>query len=118
MSRHAEVKAALEAHPGLQALVGQRIRVDLANEDDAYPFVVYKRSSLDKTLGLDNSVHATQEIFEIECWAHNRSQSIDVSEQVMLAMADADLPVETAQPDGIDPQMLERVTVLTVEIWS
>ncbi len=118
MSSHTLIKAALAAHPGLAALVGTRIRADLALETDDYPFVIFKRSSLEHIRGLDNSLHGSLEVFDVECWASSRSASVDVSEQAMLALAAADLPVDTADPDGIDPALLERVIVLRVEVYS
>jgi hypothetical protein len=116
MSGHAQIKAALQAHAGLAALVGTRIRADIGEADDAYPFVVFKRSALLQHRGLDGSLHLTQETFEVECWAHSRSTSVDVSEQVMDAMAIAGMTVDVAQADGIDPGMRELVTVLEVEV--
>ena len=118
MSAHAEIKTALDASAGLAALVGVRIRADLAQEKDAFPFVVFKRTDYLPEYGLDNSVHAVREIFAIECWGETRSQSVDVSEQVLLALADAGLPATNADPDGIDPDVLARATVLNVDVWS
>lgn len=118
MSSHALIKTALAGHAGLAAFVGTRIRADLASESDDYPFVIFKRSALEHIRGLDNTLHGTQETFEIECWAGTRSATVDVSEQAMLALAAADLPVDTADPDGIDPALLERVIVLRVEVLS
>lgn len=116
MSQHAAVQAALTAHPGLAALVGPRIRVDFAKESDAYPFVVFKRTGLEIIRGLDGSRHGETETFEIECWASTRAQSIDVSEQAIAALEAAQLYPEQAAPDGIDPELLDRVTVLSFEI--
>lgn len=118
MSSHPHIKAALDASPGLAALVGTRIRADLAQETDDYPFVIFKRASLEHIRGLDNSLHGTLEVFEIECWAGTRSASVDVSEQAMLALAAADLPVDLVDPDGIDPALLERVIVLRVDVYT
>lgn len=116
MSSHALIQAALAAHPGLAALVGDRIRPDLARETDAFPFVVFKRSGLTRHTGLDGTVHGTTETFEIECWGGTRTVSVDVSEQALLALDAAHLSAEEAGPDGIDPEQLDRVTVLTVDV--
>ena len=116
MSSHALVQAALDAHPGLAALVGTRIRPDLASETDDLPFVVFKRSALLRHTGLDGTVHGTTETFEIECWAVTRSASIEVAEQALLALDAARLDASEAGPDGIDPDFRDRVTVLTVDI--
>ena len=116
MSSHELVKTALLAHPGLAALVAGRIRVDYAKESDAYPFVVFKRAGLDIHRGIDGSRHGQTETYEIECWADTRSQSVDVSEQAIAALEAAQLYPEQVQADGVDPELLARVTVLSVEI--
>lgn len=118
MSSHHLIKAALEADAALVAAVGGRIRVDFAKEDDPYPFVVFKRSGLDREKGLDGKVQAEKETFEIECWAGTRDASVGVSELAMAALDGADLDPEEAQADGIDPELRDRVTVLTVEVWT
>lgn len=116
MSSHALIQSALTSHPGLTALVGTRIRPDLARPEDAFPFVVFKRTALVRHKGLDGTVHGVTETFEIECWGEYRSQSVDVSEQALLALDAAQLDASEAGPDGVDPEMLERVTVLTVDV--
>lgn len=116
MSSHALIQAALDAHAGLAVLVGTRIYADLAPEGADFPFVIFKRSALLRHTGLDGTVHGTTETFEVECWAENRSRSVDVSEQALLALDAADLTADEAGPDGIDPELLDRVTVLTVDI--
>lgn len=118
MSSHHLIKAALESHAPLAAAVGGRIRVDFAKEDDAYPFVVFKRSALEREKGIDGKVQATKETFEVEAWAHTRDGSISISELAMAALDAADLDPEEGQPDGVDPELRDRVTVLTVEVWT
>ena len=116
MSSHNLVIAALEAHAPLMAATGGRIRSDLADASDDYPFIIVKRSRLERITGLDGTVYGTDETFEIECWAHTRSASVDVSELAFAALDAAGLVAETAQPDGIDPELLERVTVLSLDV--
>nr|WP_297526950.1 DUF3168 domain-containing protein [uncultured Roseateles sp.] len=118
MSSHHLIKAALEGDAELVAAVGGRIRVDFARENDAYPFVVYKRSALDREKGLDGKVQAEMETFEIECWADTRDASVGISELAMAALDAADLDPEEAQPDGVDPELLKRATVLSVQVWT
>ena len=86
--------------------------------NDAYPFVVYKRSALDREKGLDGKVQAEMETFEIECWADTRDASVGISELAMAALDAADLDPEEAQPDGVDPELLKRATVLSVQVWT
>ena len=118
MSSHTLIMTALEAHAGLAAQVGTRIRADLAKAEDDYPFVIFKRSDLDIGYHLDGSISYTYEEFEVECWGRSRSQAIDVFEQALGALHAAELEPRRGQPDGIDPELLERVNVITVEVWS
>lgn len=116
MSAHALVQSALDAHAGLAALVGTRIRADLARPDDDLPFVVFKRADLDIVAGMDGSLLGQAETFEVECWGARRSEAVNVAEQTILALAAAHLTPEKGSPDGIDPEQLDRVVVLTVFI--
>jgi hypothetical protein len=116
MSSHLLVLQALQADPALVALVGGRIRVDFAEAGDAYPFVIIKRAGLDFVRGLGGQRLGQVETFEIECWGNTRSESVAVSEQANLALEAAQLYATQAQPDGVDPDLLARVTVLSVDI--
>jgi hypothetical protein len=116
MSSHLLVMQALQADPALVALVGDRIRVDFAEVGDAYPFVIVKRAGLDFIRGLGGIRLGTVETFEVDCWGNTRSESVAVSEQANLALEAAQLYATQAQPDGVDPDLLARVTVLSVEI--
>lgn len=116
MSSHAIVQAALDAHAPLVAAVGTRIWPDLAKEGAPYPLVVFKRTGLTRITGLANVVLGTIETFAIECWAHTRGDSVALSELVFAALDAAGLSADNAEPDGIDPELLDRVTVIAVEI--
>lgn len=116
MSSHALVQAALDAHAPLVAVVGARIWPDLAKEGAPYPLVVFRRTRLERIIGLAGIVLGTDETFAVECWAHTRGDSVALSELVFAALDVAGLTAETAEPDGIDPELLDRVTVLAVEI--
>lgn len=118
MSSHALIQSTLAGHAGLAALVGTRIRADLAEPADAYPFVVFKRSDYEESLGLDDSVQARRETFQIECWGATRSQSVDVSEQVFAALRAGGIPGSGADPDGIDPEVLARAVVVSTDVWT
>lgn len=116
MSSHAAVQAALDAHAPLVAQVGARIWPDLAQEGAAYPLIVFKRTSLQRIKGLAGVTLGQIETFAIECWAHTRGESVALSELALDALDAAGLSAESAEPDGIDPELLDRVTVLSVEI--
>lgn len=116
MSSHALVQAALDAHAPLVALVGQRIRPDLAEATDELPFIVFKRASLTRHAGMDGTVLGETETFEIDCWGGTRSLSISLSELVLDALDAAGLTAETALPDGIDPEQRDKCITLSLDI--
>jgi hypothetical protein len=118
MTAAEELRAALLAYAPLVALVGQRIRSDLAKEGDTPPVVIFRRFAIAKEYGLDNTVLATRETFQIECWGETRDKSSDVAELVIDALAAADLPIEESDPDSLDPNTALRAVVLNVDIWS
>lgn len=118
MASHALVIAALAAHPGLAALVGTRIRVDYAEAADRYPFVVVKRADFSRTPDLSGAVNLITETFEVECWGEDRVQAVNLMEQALLALDAADLPPERGQPDGVDPELLNKVCVLVVDVLT
>lgn len=113
-----DLRAALVAHAPLTALVGHRVRADLANADDADPFVVFKRVSFEKITGLDGTVHARRDTFQIECWGKTRSQSSEVADLADAALRAADLDPDQSDPDAIDPEIGARAVVLNVDLWT
>ncbi|WP_349745237.1 tail completion protein gp17 [Roseateles cavernae] len=113
---HQDLRAALLAFPGLTALVGQSVHIDFAPAEAPQPFVVVKGDGIEYIRGLDGSRHGQIERFDVEAWADRRSVAVAVSEQCLLALEAASYWPESKQPDGIDPELLERVCVLTLEI--
>jgi hypothetical protein len=111
------IRAALLASGPLATLTASHIRSDMAEADDPFPFIVFKRISIDPTYGLSNALLARKDTFQVECWGSTRSQSSDVAELAILALAAAGLPMIPSNPDAIDPQILARAVVLNVELW-
>jgi len=119
MSEAAEdLRAALLAWPALVSLVGDRVREDLAVESDAYPFIVFKQVDDIPHRNLDGSLHARQEVFQVESWGATRAQSAQVHRVVEAALAAAGMPPDQADPNAIDPDIGARAGVWNVDIWT
>lgn len=118
MSAAADLLAALKAYSPLTDLVSGRIRFDMADERDPLPFVVLRQVGNEPIRGLDRTLHARRETFQIECWAAQRSQAATLQSVVEDALVAAELEPEAADPDAIDPDVGARAGVWNVEIWS
>lgn len=118
MSAAEDLRTALLAHAGLTALVGQRVRFDLGAEADAYPFIVLRQVSNSPQRGLDGSLHARREVFQVESWGETRSQSAQVHAQVEAALSVVDLWPDEADPDALDPDIGARACVWNVDVWT
>ena len=118
MSAAEDLRAALASDASLTAAVVQRIRFDIAHQDDDYPLIVLRQVGDEPIRGLDNSLHARRETFQVESWGETRSQSQQVHRLVESALEAADMPPEPADPDSLDPDVGARACVWNVEIWS
>lgn len=118
MSAAEELRAALIAHAPLLALVGQRVRFDVAHQDDAYPLIVLRQTGNDPARGLDGSLHCRRESFQVESWGETRSGSAAVHTLVEAALDLADMSPEPADPDSLDPEVGARACVWNVDIWT
>lgn len=112
------LRDALLAHPLLVDLVGTRVRVDAAEERDEYPFIVFRRRKVDRDFGLDNTLLATMEQFEIECWAAQRLASLQVEAEVVDALLAAGLVPDENPTDALDPDVDVRAAVVYVTVWT
>jgi len=119
VSESAEVlRATLVAYAPLVALVGQAVREDLAAEGDDYPLVVFKQVGDVPYRGLDGSLHARQETFQVESWGTTRGQSAQVHRLVEAALAAANLAPTDADPNALDPDVASKAGVWNVDIWT
>lgn len=118
MSAAEDLRAALLANAGLVALVGQRVRFDMGLESDPYPFIVLRQVSNSPQRGLDGSLHARREVFQVESWGATRSASAAVHAQVEAALGVADLWPDEADPDALDPDVGARACVWNVDVWT
>lgn len=113
-----DLRAALIAHAPLVAQIGQRARFDMAGQKDDYPFVVLRQTVNEPIRGLDGSLHARREVYQVESWGETREQSDLVHRLVEDALVAADLAPDAADPDGLDPDVWARAGIWNVEIWS
>lgn len=118
MSAAEDLRAALVASAPLVALVGQRMRTDAAEQADAFPYVVFRRKTVQREFSLDNTLLAAREVFEIECWAERRLAAVEIEEAVVTALLAAGLVPDDNDPDALDPEVDLRCAIVNVSLWS
>lgn len=100
-----------------QTAAGEKIRIDSANDADAYPFVVGHRVNVKREFGLDNSLHAVIETYMLECWGETRDASARLSDECAALLIAAGYPLDDNGPDGLDPVVDVRCVVLYVTLF-
>lgn len=110
------LRAALIAAPATSA--GSRVRQDAADQSDEYPFIIFRRVEVERLRGLDGTLHATKEIFHIECWGENRADSDTLEAEALAALQTAGLFSDGNEPDGLDPDVKVRAAVFLVDVWT
>lgn len=118
MSAADDLRAALLAHAPLTALVGQRVRQDMADEGDEYPLVVFKQSRKESIRGLDGSLHARVDDFQVESWAETRAAAAELHDLVEEALIEADIECDPADPEALEPELGARACVWNVRMWD
>jgi hypothetical protein len=113
-----ELRAALATDSAVAGMVGQRIRFDMAAETDAFPFIVLRQVANRPERGINGSLHARRESFQVEAWGETRSQSVALHALIEQALVTADMWPEEADPDALDPEIGARACVWTVHIWT
>jgi hypothetical protein len=111
------IRAALTAGSPIPTDAGLRVRQDAADEQDAYPFIIFRRVAVFRDRGLDNTLLATKETFHVECWGETREESDDLETQAVAALEAAGRPPSDNDPDGLDPDVKVRAAVIVVDIW-
>lgn len=118
MSTITTLRAALVASTGLTAIVGARIRADQADEKDGFPYVIFRRTKVEREMGLDNTVLARSDVYEIECWHEQRLQADAMADLVVDALLAAGIAPDDNDPDAMDPELVKRCAVVTCSIWA
>lgn len=75
------------------ALVGTRVRMDLAEEADAMPYVVLMRDETNAMHTLSDAIDNPDVLFEVHCWAATRLTAETVAATVKAAMQVAGMRV-------------------------
>lgn len=112
------IRAALIAGSPLPTAAGLRVRQDAADEKDDYPFIIFRRISVNRIKGLGGEALVTQETFHIECWGETREQSDLLEAQAILALIAAGYYPDGNDVDGIDPDVKVRAAVFAVDVWA
>lgn len=112
------LRATLLAYAPLAALVQARVRFDIGEVGDEYPFVICRQIANEPVRGIDGSLHARRESFQVESWAETRAAASATHAQVEAALDAAELFPEPADPDSLDPEIGARAGVWTVDIWT
>lgn len=119
MSQIDELRAALLARPQLVAIAGAAgVFVDIAPDKRPLPYCIVRRVGVDRIMGLDDNLQGRRETFHVESWGETRQQSEDLHDQAEAALVAAGMAPETADPDGLDPNVGARAGVWVVDIWS
>lgn len=110
------LRAALIAAPGTSA--ARKVRQDAADEKDEYPFIIFRRVEVESLRGLDGTLHATREVFHVECWGEDRAESDALEQEALALLQTAGLFSEGNEPDGLDPDVKVRAAVFVVDVWT
>jgi hypothetical protein len=111
-----QLRAILTGSP-LATSAGDKVRPDMVDERDRVPFIIFRRTQVERIYGLDNTVLATREDFDIECWGDTPSKAQDLEAEVVAALAAAGIPVNPNDPDGNDPVVGVNAVVVRVSLW-
>lgn len=112
------IEAALNAGSPNPIAEATAIRQDAADEEDGYPFIIFRRASGEDLCGLDGSLHAVKTTFHVECWGETRAQSDVLETQAKAACRASGLYPSGNEVDGLDPDVKVRAAVFAVDVWS
>jgi hypothetical protein len=115
MSAESDLRGVLIGFGSLTSLVpASSIGLDAALQDTPRPYIVIgKQSNLDD-LGLDNTVLAQTDTFDIQCVGTDRANAIAVKDQVKAALRASGIPSDRGTA-GYDPELGAEVEVVTVD---
>ena len=111
------LRAALIAGSPVATAAGTKVRQDAADENDLYPFIIFRRVAVERQRGLDGTLLATRETFHVECWGETREESDLLEMQAIPAIEAAGYFPDGNDVDGIDPDVKVRAAVFVVDIW-
>ena len=103
--------------PAYPTAAGDNIRADLVEEKTPYPFAIFRRVSVDRDYGLDNTLLATKETFIIECWGETPAKAQALEAQVVNLLVTAGNPPSPNDPDALDPEVGVNAVTVRVDVW-
>jgi len=116
MSIETDFRAALVAHAPLTALVDDGIAQEAAPSVETVPVVVYSML-VDRTLGLDGTLHGRRAGIDVQCWAETAAGARAVADALIDAVATVpDKAVVTSDRGTYDPELKLYGQILTV-VW-
>ena len=118
MSAAEDLRTALLDYSALDTAVGGRVRQDMGDADDDYPFVIFRQTRNEPIRSLDGTLLARAEDFQIESWGATRAASYTVHALVEAALLAADIECDPADPDALDPEVGAKAGVWNVRIWT
>lgn len=112
------IRAALVTGSPYPTSAGDKCRQDAADQKDVEPFIIFRRVKVQRTRGLDNTLLAMCETFQVECWGMTRGASDDLEAQAIAALEAVGLLAEDNEPDGLDPEVVVKAAVFVVCVWA
>lgn len=117
-----EVISALLVGASPRSRAGEKVFIDSAPDvpddgENPYPFVVGHRVAVKRDYGLDNTLLEHKETYMLECWGETRNESNELADEVAATLEVGGFPPDDNGPDGLDPVVDVRCTVLYVSCW-
>ena len=112
------IRAALIAGSPDPTGAGTKVRQDAADENDEYPFIIFRRTDVVRDRGLDGTLLSMVETFQVECWGETREESDDLETQAVAALEAAGFYPNGNEVDGLDPDVKVRAAVFMVDVWT
>jgi hypothetical protein len=108
------IRQTLVSGSPLPTAAGERVRPNAVQTDDPAPYIAFIRSSNDRELGLDGTLLAKTETFQIFCWAETPEEAQALEEQVVPLLIEAGFAMLPNEPDGAAADVGDNCAVLTV----
>jgi hypothetical protein len=108
-----KLQSALLAAAPVAALVGTRVRMDLAEETDAMPYVVCMRDDTGPMHTLSDVIDNPDVVFELHCWADTRLAAETLAGEVKAAVQVAGWSV-TEHQGAFSREVGAHATILKV----
>ena len=113
MTPEKKLQSTLLTHTATAALVGTRVRMDMAEEADAMPYVVLMRDETAQMHTLGSVIDNPAVVFEVHCWAATRADAETLAGSVRLAVQAASMSV-TAHEAAFSREVGAHASILKV----